>query len=365
MKEPLDLLHVHPTEPEEEHGGFPRPGKSDSTVQAQGGDLVLRDPRAARPAENLTMLVSWAGHTDAGALSSQLSEALLGGLPHKLLASFDLDELFDYRSRRPRVTFLEDRFTDYDGPELDLYEVRDASGRPFLLLTGDEPDFQWERVSEAVLELVERLDISLVVLVDALGLPAPHTRPLGVTAHGSRKDLITGISTWSPAAQIEAGLGQVLEMRLDEEGHDVVGYTLHVPHYLAGGRYPQVAVSALEYIGAAMELMLPTDELRESARMVDQDITRQVSGNSEIQGLVHRLEQTFDEHATTEQRSLLVNEDDAVPDAEELGAAVEAFLRAQPTPEDTMPEDTTPEGMGGDSSEDDDTSSGEGLPRLF
>ena len=70
--------------------------------------------------------------------------------------------------------------------------------------------------------------------------------------------------------------------------------------------------------------------LREAARMVDQDVSRQVEQNPEVQALVRRLEKNFDEHASTEQRSLLVTSDDAVPDAEELGAAAEAYLRSQP-----------------------------------
>ncbi|GAA3052815.1 hypothetical protein GCM10010467_13020 [Actinocorallia glomerata] len=356
MKDPLHLLHVYPADPDaaepdgEGDSGLAGTGSTvpmtDSTVRPVGGDLVLRDPLGDRPSGGLRLLVSLAGHTDAGDLSGQLAEALLSALPHRLLASFDVDELFDYRSRRPKVTFVDSRFADYEGPELDLYEVRDASGRPFLLLTGDEPDFQWQGVADAVLTLVKRLDVTLVVLVDALGLPVPHTRPLGVTAHGSRQDLVAGISTWSPTAQIEAGLSQFLEMRLEADEHDTVGYTLHVPHYLAGGRYPQVAVSALEYVGAAMELMLPTDELRESARMVDQDISRQVSANSDIQTLVERLESTFDQHTTTEQRSLLVKEDDVVPDAEELGAAVEAFLRTQSPTADRGVDAVRPEESG-------------------
>ncbi|MDR5711258.1 PAC2 family protein [Nesterenkonia flava] len=332
MNDPFDLLRVH-ADPE----SADEPGQST--------DLVLHQPHAEAE-RDMTMLVSWSGHTDAGTLSEQLADALLGTLPHRQIASFDVDELFDYRSRRPRVTFSDNRFSDLQGPRLDLYEVRDAMDRPFLLLTGDEPDFQWERVSGTILELVERLDVKLVVLVDALGLPTPHTRPLGVTAHGNRQDLTEGISTWSPAAQIEAGLAQMLELRLDEAGRDVVGYTLHVPHYLAGGKYPQVAVAALEYTGAAMELMLPTDELREAARMVDMDISRQVSQSPEISGLIQRLESNYDEYAKPASRSLLVNQDEEIPDAEELGAAVEAFLRSQDeeaqlspeTPDRTSPE---------------------------
>ncbi len=355
MTDAFDLLHVHADEDvrtrSSAHGE-----EHDAAAVDHGTALV---PLAAGgDGEHLTLLVSWAGHTDAGTLSEQLSDALLGSLPHKRIASFDVDELFDYRSRRPQVTFSDNRFSDYQGPQLDLYEVEDALGRPFLLLTGDEPDYQWERVANTVLELIEHLGVQLVVVVDALGLPTPHTRPIGVTAHGNRQDLIEGISTWSPAAQIEAGLAQMLEMRVDAAGRDVVGYTLHVPQYLASGKYPQVAVAALEYAGAAGELMLPTDELREAARMVDADITRQVGQNPQIAALVRQLEANFDEYSTPQQRSLLVKEDDVVPDAEELGAAVEAYLRTQPgdvifgtrAPDQADPgvddEDTTADGDG-------------------
>lgn len=321
MRDPsmFDLLHIHAEDSEWV-----------SADEARSTELVPQHFHAEGAGLRMPMLVSVAGHTDAGSLSDQFADALLGSLPHRQVASFDVDELFDYRARRPRVTFTENRFSDYHGPKLDLFEVRDAMDRPFLLLTGDEPDFQWERVAGTVLKLVEELDVRLLVTVDALGLPTPHTRPIGVTAHGNRQDLIDGISTWAPNAQIEAGLSQMIELRADETGRDVVGYTLHVPHYLAGGRYPQVAVAALEYAGAACELVLPSDELREAARTVDADVSRQVDQAPEIAQLVKQLESNFDQHASPAQRSLLLREGQSVPDAEELGAAVEEFLRSQP-----------------------------------
>ncbi|WP_246836221.1 PAC2 family protein [Nesterenkonia sp. NBAIMH1] len=321
----FSLLHLHAEPQNEAH-----PDEDGG----QAGELVLRsnEPGQDGPssAEGLSMLVSVAGHTDAGQLSEQMADSLLSALPHRQMASFDVDALFDYRSRRPRMLFTDSRFSEFQGPRLDLYELQDALGRNFLLLTGDEPDFHWEKVAETLLELANHLGVSLTVFADALGLPAPHTRPLGVTAHGNREDLVSGISTWSPNAQVEAGLSQMLEHRFDAAGHDVVGYTVHVPHYLASGKYPQVAVAALEYVGAASALMLPTDDLREAARAVESDITRQVQQNPQVAQVVEQLEQNFDQYATKQQRSLLVHSDDAVPDAEELGAAVEQYLRSQP-----------------------------------
>lgn len=81
--------------------------------------------------------------------------------------------------------------------------------------------------------------------------------------------------------------------------------------------------------------MLPTDELREAARSVEVDVSRQVEQAPEIAQLVQKLEANFDQYSSTAQRSLLVGQDDVVPDAEELGATVEEFLRSRP--DDVIP----------------------------
>ena len=146
MRDPFDLLHVHAEAAQETPEG-PATISTELVLHSQGGS------RSTAPAARMPLVVSLAGHTDAGTLSEQLAESLLETLPHKQLASFDVDAIYDFRSRRPHITFTDSRFTDYQGLQLNLYEVRDAMDRPFLLLSGDEPDFQWERVSETILEL--------------------------------------------------------------------------------------------------------------------------------------------------------------------------------------------------------------------
>ena len=131
-------------------------------------------------------------------------------------------------------------------------------------------------------------------------------------------------------ARMVSGVAQLLELRLDEQRRGATGYTLHVPHYVAEAAYPQAAVAALEYVGAAMELMLPTDELRERGREVDRELDRQTQGSGEITAMVEGLERNFDQHASTASRSLLVRPGEEIPDAEELGAAVEDYLSSQP-----------------------------------
>lgn len=294
------------------------------------------DPDEGRPSlHGLDLLVVFSGYLDAGNVSTQLENVLLERLDHQRIATFDTDQLLDYRARRPHLRFDGEKFFDYEAPELELHLLKDQMQRPFLMLSGPEPDYQWDRFVAAVMILIDQLDVELVTFVDAIPLPVPHTRPLGVTTHGNAQELLEGLATWAPKGRIAAGAAQLLELRAAEADRKVSGYTLHVPHYLADATYPQAAVAALEYVGAAMELILPTEELRESGREVERQIAQQVQNRPEITAMLERLEERFDEHAQEHQaRSLLLKPDEEMPDAEEIGSAVESYLSDQALQDD-------------------------------
>lgn len=278
----------------------------------------------------LDLLVVFSGYLDAGSVSTQLENVLLEQLDYQRIATFDTDQLLDYRARRPHLRFDGKQFFDYEAPELELHLLKDQMQKPFLLLSGPEPDYQWDRFVAAVMILIDQLDVRLVTLIDALPLPVPHTRPLGVTTHGNAEELLEGLATWSPKGHIAAGAAQLLELRIAEAERQVSGYTLHVPHYLADATYPQAAVAALEYVGAAMGLMLPSEEIRESGREVEQQISSQVQNRPEIASMLARLEERYDEYAQEHQaRSLLLSPGEHVPDADEIGSVLETYLSDQ------------------------------------
>lgn len=283
----------------------------------------------------VNMLMSFTGFSDAGHVVSQIAAELGEELTGEPVAVFDIDQLIDYRSRRPRITFAEDHLSDYRGPSLVLYRMIDALGTPFLYLSGNEPDLQWERFSLAVLQLVERFDVNLVAWVHSVPMPVPHTRPIGATVHGNRPDLIEGISAWKTTLEIPSAVGHLLEYKLAAAGRNVVGYAIHVPHYLSDAEYPPAAVAGLEYLGAAAALMLPSERLRESGRAVERQITEQVESSSEVATVVANLEKQYDEQTDgTARRSLLAGDNDELPDADELGAAVEAYLARRDSGDD-------------------------------
>ena len=104
----------------------------------------------------LPLIAGLTGFADAGAAVTQFGEYLLETLDHEVVAEFDSDALLDYRARRPTIFFDQDHLTEYRPLQLKLYLAKDELGQPFLLLIGFEPDFQWQRFTAAVLQLVER-----------------------------------------------------------------------------------------------------------------------------------------------------------------------------------------------------------------
>jgi predicted ATP-grasp superfamily ATP-dependent carboligase len=296
-------------------------------VARNPADLYQVGPAAPDPDAELVMLYYLDGFIDAGAAGRLLATHLMSTLEHEQVASFDIDSLLDYRSRRPIMTFEKDHWADYDAPELMLSQLRDAEGKPFLLLSGLEPDREWEAFSAAVRQLSADLKVRLAVSFHGIPMGVPHTRQLGVTAHATQPGLIEGYRPMVDKLQVPGSAAALLEYRLGEDGRAAIGFAVHVPHYLAQAAYPAAAATLLESVQRATGLILPADALRESARRTDLEITRQVEGSAEVAEVVQALEQQYDAFAAD--RENLLASDEQVPTAEELGAQFEQFLAEQ------------------------------------
>lgn len=269
------------------------------------------------------------GFSDAGHAIRLAAQHLKDTLDTELVASFAIDELLDYRSRRPLMTYKTDHFTHYEDPELNLYAMRDSVGTPFLLLAGLEPDLRWERFITAVRLLAERLDVRRVVGLGTIPMAVPHTRPITMTAHSSDKELIADHQPWVGEVQVPASVSNLLEFRMSKHGHEVVGFTVHVPHYLAQTDYPAAAEALLAEVARNASLTIPLDALVTAGAEVLTKINEQVEQSPEVAQVVEALERQYDAFvAAQENRSLLTSDED-LPSGEELGAEFERFLAQQ------------------------------------
>ena len=286
----------------------------------------------------LNLVAALTGFADAGSAVTQLSDYLLRTMNHTVVAHFDNDTLLDYRARRPVIYFDQDHVADYTPLSLNLYLMKDELEQPFLLLTGYEPDFQWERFTAAALQLISRFEVKSTTWVHAIPMPVPHTRPVGTTVSGNRTELIESLSVWRPRTQAPANALHLVEFRLSELGHPVAGFVLLIPHYLADTEYPLAAVAAIESVSAATGLIFPTDRLREEGRDFLAKIDAQVENNQELARLVGTLEERHDSYMQDNPlRSPLTDVDGALPTADEIAAELQNFLATRRNDETSPP----------------------------
>jgi len=284
----------------------------------------------------LPLIAGLTGFADAGAGVTQLSEYLLDTFDPEVIAEFDVDALLDYRARRPTIYFDQTHLTDYEPAKLNLYLAKDEIGQQFLLLTGFEPDFQWEAFTAAVIDLVDRFQVKSTTWVHAIPMPVPHTRPIGVTVSGNRMELTDAMSVWKPHTQVPANALHLVEYRLQQAGHPTAGFVLLIPHYLADTEYPLAAVKALETISAATGLIFPTDGLRDEGRDFIARIGAQLETNGELAKLVATLEERHDSYMLDNPlRSPLTDQDGELPSADDIATELENFLASRGNSEDS------------------------------
>lgn len=282
------------------------------------------------------------GFSDAGHAIRIATTHLRESLETELVASFDIDDLLDYRSRRPAMSFEGDHFASYAEPSLNLYAVKDSSGTPFLLLAGMEPDLRWERFITAVQLLAERFGVRRTIGINAIPMAVPHTRPSGVTAHGSSTDLVRGYEPWVGNVQIPASAASLLELRMGQAGHEAMGFAVHVPHYLTQTDYPEAAQTLLSHLSDASGLSLPLDQLTAASARVREQIDAQVTGSEEVAAVVQALERQYDAYVGSQERTSLLAANGELPTGDEIGAELERFL-AQRTGQDPSSGTGTPE----------------------
>jgi hypothetical protein len=314
-----------------------------------GGPVAAADDSTEPAAQEAAAREEDAREEDAGGEDAGGEAADSGGRPAGdgwpgdeagrtgvLVARFDHDRLVDYRARRPAMIFRRDRWTAYAAPRLELRLLTDATGQPFLVLSGPEPDVEWERFVAAMLEIVTRLNVRLAVTFHGIPMGVPHTRPVGLTPHGSRVDLVPAQPGLFTEAQVPGSAAALAEYRLTEAGHDVLGLAAHVPHYLARSRYPDAPLVVLETVTAATGLVFPeaAHALRTAAALTQDEIERELGeGDSELVAVVRGLEQQYDAVAGVESRGSLMAESSELPSADELGEVFERFLADREGPD--------------------------------
>ncbi|MGN6128819.1 MAG: proteasome assembly chaperone family protein [Nocardioidaceae bacterium] len=284
--------------------------------------------------EGPVLLHALDGFLDAGNAAALATAHLLAQTPGRVVASFDLDAFYDYRARRPPMTFAENRYQDYEAPRLVVRLMHDRLGTPYLLLHGPEPDTHWEAFADAVRTVVEHFHVRLTVALGAVPMAVPHTRPVMLTNHATRADLVVQDNLWKGEIRIPSSAQALLEIRLGEWGHDAMGFVAHIPHYVAQFDYPTASATILESVEVVTGLEWDLEPLEQAGAAKLLEIAGQLEQSAEVREVVAGLEQQYDAfHHPDPDDTLPLAEERDLPTGEELGAEFERFLAGLDRPD--------------------------------
>lgn len=278
-----------------------------------------------------TLIVAMQGYADAGHAVEGAAGHLKDALDSRTLATFNNDELIDYRSRRPMVTLSQHEISDVDDIDLDIRVLRDSKGESFLLLSGPEPDLRWEAFSKSVADLADRFNVDKTICLYAAPMGAPHTRPLVVSAHGNDRDLVGKMFTFDGMVSIPGSAAVMIERELHSRGRRVAGYTAHVPHYVASSPYPHAVYQLLQSVSDTSNLQFPLRSIERDMERVAQQLAEQTNNSDEITQVVAQLEQHYDSEMASYREKhpqKMMPGEAQVPSGEEIGEAFENFLAA-------------------------------------
>lgn len=257
------------------------------------------------------LVAAFDGWVDAGTAASAAVHALTE--ESELVATFDADALYDYRSRRPTLEIVDGRLAELTWPELTMRQTR-LGDRDLLVLSGHEPDDRWRELSDAVVELALRFEVAGWISLGAIPAAVPHTRPVPIMGTANRPGLIRGGVEAGPTGvmHVPAAALSVLEMAVSAAGIPAVGYFAQVPHYVSGP-YPEAAVELLRALGRHLDVEPPLGSLPDDARQLRVRLDGATAVDETSRNYVERLETMVDEAR--------------LPSGDDLISEIERFLR--------------------------------------
>jgi predicted ATP-grasp superfamily ATP-dependent carboligase len=274
--------------------------------------------------ERPLLVVTLEGWVDAGLAAATATASLLTAMPHRLVATFDDDELIDFRARRPTLRIVNGVNTELRWATIRLLAATDRTGRSVLILTGPEPDMRWHQFVSEVVQLASRLQVELVVGLGAFPAPVPHTRPVRLVGTSPEAELATQVGFLPASIDVPAGVQGVLEFAFGEARIPAVGLWARVPHYAAAMPYPAASAALLDGLARIGKIEIDTSTLHAAAAATHGQIEQLIAASDEHAALVRQLEQQQDR-----EEGMAATSFGDLPSGDELAAELERFLRGQ------------------------------------
>jgi proteasome assembly chaperone (PAC2) family protein len=199
---------------------------------------------------------------------------------------------------------------------MEIVHVR-PSGRDVLIMVGNEPDYAWSSISDAIGDLAQHFDVAHLITLGAVPSPVRHGPDTAVfcTASDPRL-LLAGDDMLTDDIVVPASAGSVFRSAVEDVGIEAIGYWAQVPQYV-GRPYHAAVVGLLRKVAGQLGTDFDTSELQDESRVQIERLDEIISQRSDAAEFIENLDGGF---GTTSR----MPED--LPTADEIADEVLRFL---------------------------------------
>ncbi|GAB0104983.1 PAC2 family protein [Nocardia sp. JMUB6875] len=285
---------------------------SESPVPPESDLPTLRDP---------VLVAAFEGWNDAADAASGAVEHLELIWDAQPLAELDSEDYYDYQVNRPTVRQVDGVTREIQWPSAMLSVCSPpGSERDVVLLRGVEPNMRWRSFCNDILEFVEQLGVTTVVILGALLADTPHTRPVPVTGTAYSKEAAERFNLEQTRYEGPTGITGVLQDACVRAGVPAISFWAAVPHYVSQPPNPKAIIALLHRVEDVLDVEVPLGGLPEQAEEWEGAVNEMTAGDEEIAEYVRSLEERGDAEVD-------INDAMAKIDGDAIAAEFEKYLR--------------------------------------
>lgn len=245
----------------------------------------LERPPLASP----TLVLSFEGWNDAGESASWAARTVATQIGAAPLAEIDPELFFDFSVRRPLVRVEDGVVAAIEWPACRFLWAAPDPASEWIVGLAIEPHLRWRLYVEQVLAIVESMHVARVVLFGAYLADVLYSRPVGVTAVASHRDLLDRHGLEATRYEGPTGVVGVLGHELRARGVETIALWAGLPHYIHVTPNPRGALALLEAAAPILGLPLDLGSLRDAARDCEQRMVQMVNEDPELADYVREL----------------------------------------------------------------------------
>ncbi len=273
------------------------------------------------------LLLAFAGWNDAAESATNAARFLRQAWDGQPLATLSAEEFYHFGLQRPQVRFkpgTTEREITWPDTEFAACTPPGLS-RDVLIGIGIEPHLRWKTYCRTVVELARELEVGLVVTLGALLAEVPHTRPVRLSGFATDPELAALLRVRPTRYEGPTGIVGVLSSIARAEGFATASLWANVPHYISAVENPRATLALVHGVNRLLDAPLDVRELEEAGAQFDAQLAEVLAQNRKVATYVRKLEAR-----DVEADELPREPAGELPNAQDLVAEIERFLRQQP-----------------------------------